>query len=177
MTVANWKWNCKRIINGFGRGTLERDAEEKGENLNTTVWWEIHVAVNDPDNGMFRGSIEAIQLMARGVLDIALKLDNQFIPPATIAFRRDGDRVRIGRKWFHIQNYREWVGNWCWDMMITDAETAAAILNYVCNLTLHGQKKFSPETGWTSMWELYETGTFSADALSDALASAATLSK
>lgn len=137
--------------------------------MSKTIWWEIHVAVNDPDNGMFLGRIEAIQLMARGVFDIALSLDNQFIPPACIAFRRDGDRVRIGRKWFHIQNYREWVGNWCWDMLITDAETTAAILNHVCAMTLHGEKKFTPEAGWTSMWELYEKGTFSAEALNATL--------
>lgn len=139
--------------------------------MNKTIWWEIFLAVNNPENGMFRGSIEAIHLMARGEPDIALELNNQFIPPATVAFRCEGDRVRIGRKWFHIQYYRTWVGNWCWDMIVTDAETTAAILNYVCNLTVHGQKKFTPEAGWTSMWDLYEKGTFSADALN------ATLSK
>jgi len=137
--------------------------------MSKTTWWEIHLAVNDPENGNFHGSIEAIHLMARGEPDIALELNNQFIPPAMIAFRRVGDRVRIGRKWFHIQDYLEWVGNWCWDMIITDAETAAAIMNYVCSLTLRGTKKFMPEAGWTSMWELYEKGTFSADALNATL--------
>lgn len=137
--------------------------------MSKTIWWEIHLAVNDPDNGNFRGSIEAIELMARGHLDIALSLQNQFDPLARVAFRREGDRVRIGRKWFHIQNYSTWVGNWCWDMLTTDAETTAAILNYVCGLTLRGTKKFSPEGGWVSMWELYESGTFSADALNATL--------
>mgnify|MGYP000704601119 CR=1 FL=1 len=128
-------------------------------------FWEIAFAVNDSRNGNFVGQIRAIQLCATKPFDIALSLENQFEPPATVAFRAQGDMVRIGRKWFHIQNYQTWVGNWCWDSIAVDSETAAAILNNLCSMTLHKQKKFSPEGGWTSMWDLYEKGTFTAEGL------------
>lgn len=131
-------------------------------------FWSIHLACNDWRNGNSLGQIRAIQLCAIKPFSVALSLENQFEPPATIAFSVQGDVVRIGRKRFHIQNYRRWVGNWCWDSIVVDNEIAAEILNHLCGMKLHDQKKFTPEGGWTSMWNLYENGTFTAEGLEKA---------
>lgn len=130
--------------------------------------WEIMLAVNDYRNGNFLGRVEKVELISRDSSDIALELENHFSPPATIAFAVKGNKARIGRKMFAIKGYATWVGNWCWDAILVDAETAAAILNYLSSLKLHDQRKFTPQAGWTALWGLYEQGAFSADALEKA---------
>ena len=102
----------------------------------------IGVAVNDPDNGTFTGRCEVLEF----------ECDLLYIADFNVAFRVDGNRVKLCRRWFPILYYGTWVGNWCWDAFSVTCETAADIANYL--RTFGG----SPEQGCEELWDLWESG-------------------
>lgn len=131
----------------------------------------VMLACND-DHGTFTGQIEKVEFMVGVGLDaMALCLDNQFWPPAVIAFKPLPDRVGpntrralIGRRIFPILGYQTWVGNWCWDAVGMTRATAAQLVNYLAGMKLRETRKWTPDQGWTELFEKYERGEAFTDA-------------
>ncbi len=92
----------------------------------------LHVACNDPDNGMFTGKFDAAEISAAGC-DTIIRLDG---PDTRIAEIRDPSctpksRLRVGRLVMPLYGSREWVGSWCWDAYKILLPDAVRVLNYL----------------------------------------------
>lgn len=124
---------------------------------------KLMLAVNDPDNGDFSGQVRAVEVVDRRGGDIYIGLESSFwdwAPPCRLW--PEGE-LQIGRRRFPILGHLSWVGNWCWDLVIVTAWTAARIFNW---LRLQGY--WSIDVGEHSMFEKwqraepYKWGDFSA---------------
>lgn len=105
----------------------------------------IMLAVNDPDNGCHSGYLRAVDfddLLSVWAYDNAM----------TCRYISD-HKLRIGRRVFPIQGYTTWVGNWCWDAISVDYDTANAIAEHIRN-----SGKFSPEQGVIEVWDAWDNG-------------------
>jgi hypothetical protein len=67
----------------------------------------LEVACNDPDNGVFAGAAEMI--------NIGTFVEFELLGAHTPTFRELGDRIRLAGKQWPIEGSKEWIGNWCWN--------------------------------------------------------------
>lgn len=105
----------------------------------------IMLAVNDPDNGIETGYVRAI--------DFDDLLSVWAYDPVMTCRCVGNDKLRLGRRVFPIQGYTTWVGNWCWDAVSVDIETANAIAEHI-----RKSGKFSPEQGVIEVWDAWDNG-------------------
>ena len=71
----------------------------------------LMLCCNDPANGMHTGRCDSIEVLASAKSSpVLLELHGN-------ASRcvRNGSWLRIGHQRLFCANYKEWVGNWCWD--------------------------------------------------------------
>ncbi len=79
---------------------------------------------NDPDNGLFAGRVEGIQLYDT---DPVFELEPRR-EPAPKFTRLEESAIRISGKRWPILGEKEWFGNWCWNQYVFDVEVAADLL-------------------------------------------------
>jgi hypothetical protein len=104
----------------------------------------LGILVNNPDNGVDTGYVEAF--------DFAAMLHLHGLPlRCTVDTTRL--KVRISRRLFSIEKYDTWVGNWCWDAMEVSLETASQIAEYV-----RSTGKYNCEGGETSLFNAWHVG-------------------
>lgn len=66
----------------------------------------VDICCNNPDNGLFDGKATAIKM---GAYHFEAKNMNGH------KLTDMGDSLRIHGKRYPYKDYREWVGNWCWN--------------------------------------------------------------
>lgn len=109
----------------------------------------IALCCNNPDNGMFAGQLFKIEIG-----DDVLTLDSMYFPPIgpklKYKFRLDRSAasyqgfgavpvnggIRIKRKFFPVWGYRQWWGNWCWDLVLMTASDTIDLVNYLKELDM-----------------------------------------
>ena len=75
----------------------------------------LHVACNDPDNGLFQHRAASITI---GSIELEAC---SWTPPRFIDL---GDRIRLAGKYWPIVGGKVWVGNWCWNAYtVSDGKT------------------------------------------------------
>lgn len=104
------------------------------------------MACNNPDNGVHQGWADHFTFEVGW--EPTLELEGQ-----RIAVRLEGDQLRVSRRKFHIQNYGEWVGNWCWDAAKMDVATALDLIAY-----LQSMKKFQCISGFSDIFDAWKVG-------------------
>ena len=66
----------------------------------------LHVACNDPDNGLFSGRASMLQI---GNAELELRSWHE---PKFFEF---DDTIRLAGKKWPIEDRKDWLGNWCWN--------------------------------------------------------------
>lgn len=106
----------------------------------------IDFACNDPDNGIFAGRIEGIQLYDS---DPIFELEPRRSPPPLLT-RLEDDAIRISGKRWPIEGSKDWVGNWCWNRYFFTVERAADLL-----IWLNARGKFDLTTGEHRLYQAW----------------------
>ncbi|MFN7178354.1 hypothetical protein [Hyphomonas sp.] len=84
----------------------------------------LHVACNDPDNGLFDHCAPQLSIFDAEFCCVSMR------PPRFAELwgkgPKGGDAVRLAGKVWPVTGSREWVGNWCWNSYaIGDAKRTA----------------------------------------------------
>lgn len=90
-------------------------------------------------NGNFQGRCEGVEINDQ------LTLHNFDVP-----CKLGKNAIVFGWRVFPIHGHREWVGNWCWDMVWMTPETAKKLIRYLAYLDA------DPESGETEAFEKFE---------------------
>lgn len=102
----------------------------------------VDFACNDPDNGLFDGRAEMVQI---GDL---IELTARRAAP-TFRVLDDGTISLAGKRW-PISRSKDWVGNWCWNGYWLSAADAAAFL-----IWLHGRGLFHCDQAETRLFNAW----------------------
>lgn len=71
----------------------------------------LHVACNDPDNGLFQGYADQLAICGNPSVDYC-----EFEPiRSSPRFAELEEGIRLSGKVWPIQCAADWVGNWCWN--------------------------------------------------------------
>lgn len=105
----------------------------------------IGLCCND-DHGNFAGKVDAINVRA-----LDLQLECPMWEGHSCRFDKQSQRVKISRRWFAYQYYREWVGNWAWDEIEMDLAEASRLLNYLRKLG------WTWSAGYTEACEMWDS--------------------
>lgn len=103
----------------------------------------IDVACNDPDNGIFAGRAEQINV---GNL---MELEARRSPAPRFVEMQNCFRM-AGKRWF-TRGSKDWVGNWCWNGYWMDIPEAVQFLAW-----LHGRKMFDCTTGEQRLFNIWK---------------------
>lgn len=103
---------------------------------------EVDFCCNDPNNGLFTGKVSDfnIDLPCGEPLELSG-------PECRITVLVN--RIKIGQKSFLFRNYREWVGNWCWNAATLEDEAVWRLVSY-----LRDVKKWTCQCGPTGLFDL-----------------------
>lgn len=85
----------------------------------------IHMACNNPDNGLSLYRCEAVEI--HGPDEFSLTFEG----PAIVTRLRDDGRLQFGTFIIPIRSYKNWVGNWCWDAAGVVPKQAMRAVNYM----------------------------------------------
>lgn len=87
----------------------------------------IDIACNDPDNGLFAGRAEQINIKdADGEL---IEFECRRVRAPKIIEVAGG--IRVAGKFWPTHGSKEWVGNWCWNAYWVDVDVAIAFLSWL----------------------------------------------
>lgn len=90
----------------------------------------LNFACNNPDNGVFVGRFDRMDLDA-GDLHMEFEGGAESIIAFDFPIRGGYGTVKIGdREWTSLA-YREWYGNWCWNAALFTWVEALEIVNYL----------------------------------------------
>jgi len=103
---------------------------------------------NDPDNGLFVGRVEGIQLYAGS--DPVFELEPR-TTRAPMLTRLEPSALRIAGKRWSILGEKEWVGNWCWNRYVFDIEVAADLLIWA-----HARRFFNLTCGEHRLYDAWK---------------------
>jgi len=81
---------------------------------------DVHLCCNDPDNGCFTGRIEMMQVGPN------LELEAW---PHRPRLRYLDRKVSIAGAHYRITHYKQWYGNWCWDLVKMPGSEVVRMLN------------------------------------------------
>lgn len=104
----------------------------------------IHIACNNPDNGLFDGIATAINF--RDII-----LEHKYMEGCKFT-ELDNNRFRLSRRIFNYEACREWVGNWCWNAYVMEGHEALILLSYL-RQSNNWQLTDSP-VGFEKWWDL-----------------------
>lgn len=104
---------------------------------------------NDPDNGLFAGRVEGIQLYAGGDPVFELEARRSTSP---MLRELDSGALRIAGKRWPILGAHDWVGNWCWNRYVFDIEVAADLLIWAA-----ARKLFDLTTGEHQLYQAWRS--------------------
>jgi len=90
--------------------------------LTTLPLLRVDFCCNDPDNGLFAGEVEAIQIYDA---DPVLELECWGYPRR---FRVEVDHIVLSGKRAAYHRVRHGIGNWCWDAYWFEIDVAIALL-------------------------------------------------
>lgn len=82
----------------------------------------IHLAINDPSNGMATTHCCAVEV-GYGFIELAASFH--------CVIDDEKKSVLIRRRKFPFVGYESWTGNWCWDAVYVTYDVAADMLNYI----------------------------------------------
>ena len=85
----------------------------------------LMLCCNNPDNGLFAGKVSDIHIELPNGESVQLNGS-----PIRVSFIAQTE-IRIGRTRAVMLNCREWVGNWCWDLVTVSGGSARIIANYL----------------------------------------------
>lgn|SRR5574341_1903201 len=108
----------------------------------------ISFCCNDPDNGVFTGSFDAIR--------VTNKVEDMFSAygkPTRIS--KANGILRVGRIKNLYMRSNTWFGNWCWDAYVIDSFHVNRIVNY-----LKYSRNFELEEAWDEIYRDWEMGAF-----------------
>jgi hypothetical protein len=94
----------------------------------------ISFACNNPDNGNFTGRFDKLEVDAG---NLHLEFESADYPsrgiPVSFEFpvTNGYGKVKVGRLEVQGLSYKNWYGNWCWDMARFTWCDALAIINYL----------------------------------------------
>lgn len=107
----------------------------------------LDFACNDPDNGLFSGRVDGIQLYAEDPI-FELEARRETGPRLSVS---DGS-IRLAGKSWPISSSKEWVGNWCWNRYAFPLERAADFL-----IWLHARKLFALTCGDSRLYDAWRS--------------------
>lgn len=105
----------------------------------------LHIACNDPDNGLFCGRAEKIEI---GMLEFEPKSYGK-----SPRLREERDCIVLSGKRWPICFSKDWVGNWCWNAYaLGDAKTTEtwALVPFV--VWLRKRALFDLTCGTSEFW-------------------------
>jgi len=111
----------------------------------------IDIACNDPDNGLFAGRAQMIQVND-GLPEPFLEFEpfSWFRPPKIVEI---DDGFRLAGKSWPIVGMRHWYGNWCWNAYLLDLDVAVDFV-----LWLRRRRLYRCTCGQTDMYEWWNRG-------------------
>jgi len=106
----------------------------------------LMLCVNDHRNGVFTGRCRSISLADPDHLTI----ESPWLDSA-LKCRLDYGVFGLGKSalWPH-DGLQEWVGNWCWNAVVVEPETAAHVINFAV------RRGYRPTVGAGHLWKLIE---------------------
>lgn len=114
----------------------------------------LHMACNNPDNGIHTGQVESIQVFGADDVDPMLMLTG---PSARCRVWRSTKAsklrfLRLGHiPAIRVLSYATWVGNWCWDAALVSDADAAKVANYL------RRRGWQNEGGWIDVGKKWDS--------------------
>ena len=87
---------------------------------------EFMAACNDWRNGMPMNRFEHSEFLRPEGFGCIAEFEHM---PTTVS--HDKEFLRVGRLRVRYLNYRQWVGNWCWNQWLLSEKAAAKVVNYL----------------------------------------------
>jgi hypothetical protein len=114
----NWRRKQRRSRKNAA-GRLRARLRQLG---NTPI--RVQLCCNSHRNGMFRGRLSDIVFGDCELISL-------YLPNVRIRYLDDGKRIAIAGKKWRVFGHREWVGNWCWNMVTMRLADAVSLLNHL----------------------------------------------